>query len=497
MAQGVRVRYAPSPTGDPHVGNIRTALFNWLYARHTGGTFVLRIEDTDQARLAPGALDAIFASLEWLGLDWDEGPRVGGPYAPYVQSERLPHYQEAAQVLLQKSLAYPCYCTPEELSEMRKAQQQRGEPPRYDRRCRNPLEARREAREAAGHSHVVRFMTPVEGEPVTVHDLIRGEVNFELSTLDDFVIIKSDGFPTYHLANVVDDNEMRISHVLRAEEWLPSTPRHLLLYDALGYQSPAFGHLPIILGPDRAKLAKRHGATSLREYQELGFFPEAMFNFLTLLGWSLDDRTEIIPKEELVRHFSLERIVKSAAIFNIEKLAWMNGVYLRQLSQKDLAERVRSVLERVRSAKGGAETFTEPVDPDYLQAIVPLIQERLKTLKAEEVWDLCSFFFLERPVYQSPPVPKGMDARAATKALEATIQALQPLERFDSGSLESTMRPLAERLGLKTGELFGAVRLAVTGSTAAPPLFDTLAVLGKERVLYRLGYTVDLIAAGT
>lgn len=494
MTERIRVRYAPSPTGDPHVGNIRTALFNWLYARHTGGSFILRIEDTDQARSAEGATEAIMESLEWLGLHWDEGPRVGGPHAPYVQSSRLLLYQDMAQLLIQQDQAYPCYCTQEELAEMRKAQQQRGEPPRYNRRCRNISQAERKAREADGLGRVVRFKTPLEGMPITVHDLIRDDVTFELSTLDDFVILKSDRFPTYHLANVVDDHEMEITHVLRAEEWLPSTPRHLLLYQAIGYDPPAFGHLPMLLGSDRAKLAKRHGATSLLDYKEKGFLPEAMFNFLALLGWSLDDKTEIISMEELVQHFSLERIVKSAAIFNIEKLTWMNGVYIRRLSQENLTDRLRKILDSQTAAEEALKALPRPIDPEYLKTIVPLIQDRLKTLSEEEVWELCSFFFLEPPEYQDSLLPKGLDRQTTQSALAATAQALQTLEAFDSQHLESTLRPLAERLGLKTGQLFGAIRLAVTGSTAAPPLFDTLAVLGRERVLHRLGHVIATLA---
>ena len=495
MTERIRVRYAPSPTGDPHVGNIRTALFNWLYARHTGGSFILRIEDTDQARSAEGATEAILESLEWLGLHWDEGPSVGGPHAPYVQSSRLLLYQDMAQLLIQQDQAYPCYCTQEELAEMRKAQQQRGEPPRYNRRCRNLSQADRKAREADGLGRVVRFKTPLEGVPITVRDLIRGNVSFELSTLDDFVILKSDGFPTYHLANVVDDHEMEITHVLRAEEWLPSTPRHLLLYQAIGYDPPAFGHLPMLLGSDRAKLAKRHGATALLDYKERGFLPEAMFNFLALLGWSLDDKTEIISMEELVQRFSLERIVKSAAIFNIEKLTWMNGVYIRQLSQEDLTDRLRKLLDGPTAAEGALKTLPRPIDPEYLKTVVPLIQDRLKTLSEEEVWELCSFFFLETPEYQvNPPIAKGLDRQTTQSALQATAQALQTLEAFDSQLLESTLRPLAERLGLKTGQLFGAIRLAVTGSTATPPLFDTLAVLGRERVLHRFGHVIAMLA---
>ncbi|MBI4199169.1 MAG: glutamate--tRNA ligase [Chloroflexi bacterium] len=491
MSNHVRVRYAPSPTGDPHVGNIRTALFNWLYARHTGGAFILRIEDTDQARATPGALEAIYESLRWLGLAWDEGPDKGGPHAPYVQSQRLPLYHQAAERLLDQSTAYHCYCTPAELEAMRRRQQEAKQPPRYDRRCRQLSEKESKARLAAGLPRVVRFKTPLEGPPVVVHDLVRGEVAFEVSVLDDFVLLKSDGFPTYHLANVVDDHTMYVTHVLRAEEWLPSTPRHLLLYQALSYDPPLLGHLPIILGPDRSKLSKRHGATSLLEYRQEGILPDAMFNFLALLGWSLDEKTEIISRSDLVRHFSLERIVKSAAIFNGEKLLWMNGMYLRQLPPDELARHVLAALE---DANGLPPSVTRPLDSKYVEAIIPLVRDRLKTLKVDEVRDLCSFFFLEPPHYDVlPPAPKGMEKAAARRALEATLGALEPLAPFTPSALEGVLRPLAERLSVKTGELFGAIRLAVTGRAAAPPLFDTLAVLGRERVLARLRHVLSLL----
>ncbi|MSQ22605.1 MAG: glutamate--tRNA ligase [Dehalococcoidia bacterium] len=488
MTTIVRVRYAPSPTGEPHVGNIRTALFNWLYARHTGGEFILRIEDTDQQRIVEGALEAIYDSLEWLGLDWDEGPRVGGPYGSYIQSERKATgiYKEQADQLVRKGHAYYCYCTQEELEQMRKEQQRRKEPPRYDRRCRTLTDADHGARK--GKPKVVRFKTPEEGDPITVHDIIRGDVAFDPATLDDFVLMKSDGFPTYHLASVMDDHAMQISHVLRAEEWLPSTPRHLLLYQALAWDPPLFGHMPMILGPDRSKLSKRHGATSTLEYRDGGFLPNAMFNFLTLLGWSLDDKTEIISREDLVRHFSLERVGKSPAIFDHTKLEWMNGVYLRQLPQDMLADKLAAALDSyIQNHQGSAQV---PRSPGYLSTVVPLVQERLKTLNPQEVWDLCSFFVVELPEYDEGVTPKGLSPEVTRTALQATLAALQPLALFDAPTLEAALRPLAERLHLKPGELFGAIRLAITGRTAAPPLFDTVAVVGRVRVMARLAHAI-------
>ncbi len=491
MPNSIRVRFAPSPTGDPHLGNIRTALFNWLYARHTGGKFILRIEDTDQARISEGALEAIFDSLQWLGLDWDEGPRVGGPYDPYVQSERLATYQETAERLVQEGYAYYCYCTSDELALMRQEQQQKREPIRYNRRCRHLSQAEHQAN--GGKPRVVRFMTPLEGDPITVHDTIRGDVAFDPSSLDDFILLKSDRYPTYHLANVLDDHTMQISHVLRAEEWLPSAPRHVLLYRALGYEPPQFGHLPMILGPDRTKLSKRHGATSLLDYRNAGFLPEAVRNFLALLGWSLDDKTEIFSMEELVQHFSLERVGKSAAIFDSEKLTWMNGVYLRQLPADGLAKRLAETLQLyIQHHQPPIQT---PPSQEYMETVVPLVQERLKTLNQEEVWDLCSFFLVETPEYQvDPPVPKGLDIEATRVAIQAAIDALRPMSLFDAETIEQVLRPLTEQLQLRTRELFGAIRIAVTGRTAAPPLFDTLAVLGKDRVLARLDHAAAKLA---
>jgi glutamyl-tRNA synthetase len=320
----VRVRYAPSPTGYPHVGNIRTALFNWLFARHYGGSFIVRVEDTDVVRKVEGAVENILDSLRWMGIDWDEGPEVGGNYGPYFQSQRLAFYHPVAQQLVEGGYAYPCYCSSQRLEEMRAEQVRRKQPPGYDRRCRNLTQKECAQFEEQGITPVIRFKTPIGGQ-TKFWDLIRRGVVFKNNTLDDFVLLKSDGYPTYHLANVVDDHVMQISHVLRADEWLSSTPRHVLLYQALGYEPPQFAHLPMILGADRSKLSKRHGSVSILEYRERGYLPEAMANFLALLGWSLDDKTELFSKEELIRHFSLERLSKTAAIFNIDKLYWMNA----------------------------------------------------------------------------------------------------------------------------------------------------------------------------
>jgi glutamyl-tRNA synthetase len=478
LVDSVRVRYAPSPTGIPHVGNIRTALFNWLFARHHDGEFIVRIEDTDVARTVDHAEGAILDSLKWLGMDWDEGPEIGGEFGPYYQSQRLDLYSEAAQRLLDQGSAYKCYCSPERLDAMRKEQQKRKLPPGYDRRCRDLTNEQRGEYEAQGIIPVVRFKMPVGGK-VAFEDLIRGEVVFDASTIDDFVILKSDGFPTYHLASVVDDTAMCISHVLRADEWLSSTPRHILLYEALGYKPPEFAHLPMILGPDKSKLSKRHGATSIIEYREQGYLSEAMINFLALLGWALDDKTELMSRDELIRNFTIERVGKTGSIFNHDKLLWMNGVYMRKLSKEEFARQAMPFLEQ-----GLPESVERPVSKEYLVKIAPLIQERTRFLL--EVAELTEFFFIDELEYNSGLLAgKGLEKQKAIESLNMSKQRIENCP-FDSQSLEEVLRPLAAELGIKTGILFGMLRVAVTGRIAAPPLFQTMEVLGKQRCLDRI-----------
>jgi glutamyl-tRNA synthetase len=463
------------------VGNIRTALFNWLFARHYGGSFIVRVEDTDVARKVEGAVEAILDGLRWLGLDWDEGP--------YFQSQRLELYHEAAKRLVSQGDAYYCYCSLQRLEGMRAEQVRRKQPPGYDRRCRDLSEKERAEKGAEGITPVVRFKTPLSGQ-TRFNDLIWGEVVFENDTIDDFVLLKSDGYPTYHLANIVDDHLMEITHVLRAEEWLSSTPRHRLLYQALGFEPPQFAHLPMILGADRAKLSKRHGAVSITEYREQGYLPEAMVNFLALLGWSLDDKTEIIPRQELISRFSLERVSRTAAVFNRDKLDWVNGVYIRSLSVEDFTQRALPFLDSSLPRE-----VKRPLAVKYVRQIMPLIQERARTLT--EVAELAQFFFIDQLEYApSLLIAKGMSRKSATQALETAKQRLERLEVFDAESLEAMLRPLAEELGLKTGQFFGVLRIAVTGRTAAPPLFQTMSVLGKERCLRRIEEALDRLHKG-
>jgi glutamyl-tRNA synthetase len=477
MDKPVRVRYAPSPTGFPHVGNIRTALFNWLWARHSGGKFLVRIEDTDTARTVPGSVESIIESLRWIGLDWDEGPEVGGPNGPYFQSQRLPIYQAVIDQLIKDDHAYKCYCSSERLEAMRAEQQKNKVPPGYDRHCRTLTEAEKSQLEGQGIKPVVRFKTPLEGQTV-FNDLLRGAVSFENKLLDDFVLLKSDGFPVYHLANVVDDHLMEISHVLRAEEWLSSTPRHILLYNALGYEPPVFAHMPLILGPDRSKLSKRHGAATLTEYRDLGYLPETMLNFLALLGWSLDEKSELFTREQLVENFSLERVSRTAGIFNKDKLEWMNGVYMRGLSLDDYIQRALPFLEKALPPE-----IERPLDKDYLRDWIPLIKERAKTLA--EIPTLGQLFYEENLDYAPFQLLIKGDHQKTYYAY-MRMQKLVELTPYNKEDLEKAFRALAAELELKAGELFNSLRIAITNRDVSPPLFETMIALGEGRVQDRM-----------
>lgn len=479
MVEPVRTRFAPSPTGFLHVGSLHTALFEWLFARHNKGDFILRIEDTDMARKVEGSVEAILEGLKWLGINWDEGPSVEGQYGPYFQSERLEHYHKAAEQLVAQGYAYKCYCSEERLEKMREFQKLRKQPPGYDRHCRDLSPDERAQKETEGIVPVVRFKMPLEGK-TTFHDLIRGEVTFENRLLDDLVLLKSDGFPTYHLANVVDDHLMKITHVIRAEEWLSSTPRHILLYKAFGYEPPEFAHLPLLIGRDRSKLSKRHGSVSIKDYEAEGFLPEAMLNFLAILGWSLDDKTELFTCQELIDHFSLERVSKTAAIFDVEKLNWLNGVYMRKLDPDDFAQRALPFLERDLPAE-----VKRPLPVKYVKEVLPLIQERVKILK--EAAPLSHYFFTDNLEYDTNLlIGKDMTPAATIRALNVARERLTGQEPFDPTTLETMLRPLAVELNLKTGQLFGALRTAVSGETATPPLFQMMSVLGKSRCLKRI-----------
>jgi len=462
-----------------HVGGARTALFNWLYARHCGGTFILRIEDTDRARYDAAAMDDIMASLRWLGLQWDEGPQVGGPHAPYFQSERLALYQQYAAQLLAAGHAYRCYCTPERLETLRA---QQGAQTGYDRHCRDlaPEECARLA--AAGTPSVIRFKMPRQGA-TEFHDVIRGAIVYPNVQQDDFVLIKGDGFPTYHLANVVDDHLMEISHVLRGEEWIPSTPKHVCLYAAFGWQPPAFAHLPVILAPGGGKLSKRHGAAAVAEYRALGYLPDALVNFLALLGWAVSADNEVVPRTDMVREFTIEKISKTGAQFDHEKLNWMNGAYIRNMPIEELCAQVWPWLEQAGLVH--ADTPRSAVYPG-----LRLAQERMQLLPDAVQHLAC---FLRDEVAYDPAAVKKFLARPGVAthlgALRARFAALAD-DAFTPAVLEPLLQAYLDQSGEPLKHVVHPLRVAVTGKASSPGIFDTLACIGRRRTLARLDHTL-------
>jgi len=494
MPADIRVRIAPSPTGPLHIGTARTALFNYLFARRHGGTFVLRLEDTDLARSAIAYEKDILDGLHWLGLRWDEGPDVAGgpdigPYAPYRQSRRLAYYRASADRLLAADLAYPCYCTPEELEAERRAREAAKLPPRYGGRCAHLRPEERRAFEAAGRRPAVRFRVPAG--VVAWDDLVRGRVEIDADNLGgDFVILRADGSPLYHFTVVVDDAEMAISHVIRGEDHISNTPKHILLFRALGHPEPRFGHLPLILNPDRSKMSKRKSQTAVSAYIAEGFVPEAMANYLALLGWSSGTEEEVFSLDELVERFDLDKVQKGGAVFDRERLEWLNGAWIRRLAVDDLVDRLLPFLERARD-EGRIDRCPSA---DELAALMPVVQERLPTLAA--VVDLIGFLYVDELVVDpSLLVPKRWDAATTVRALRAArrrIAEVGPIA-FEADELEPALRRLAEEEGSRAGDLFMAIRVAVTGRTATPPLFDTLVALGFDRTLERLDRAAELL----
>ena len=484
MVHKPRLRFAPSPTGFAHIGVYRTALFSWLYARHTDGTFILRIEDTDVARTVEDALENLIDGLQWLGMEFDEGPTVGGQFGPYYQTQRRALYQQYVHQLISSGHAYRCYCTPARLEQMRKEQMAQKLPPRYDRRCRFLSNEERAANDAAGLTWVVRFAMPIDGETV-VHDELHGDIIFKNSDIDDTVILKTDGLPTYHLAHIVDDHLMGVTHLLRAEEWISSAPRHIHIWNALQWQPPLFYHVPDVLGKDKKKLSKRHGAPSWKELQKKGFLPEAVFNFLALLGWSYDDKTEFFTREELIRVFSLDRIGVSGGILDMEKLEWMNGVYIRNLSLDEFTQRTIPYMERPEADGGLPDSIPRPLDFDYTSRVLSLEQERLRTLG--EATHAVSFFYSDDWDYDTALlIQKGMDTERTKAALSSAQNLLAGVGQWEHSAMETPMRELAVELGLKTGQLFGSIRVAISGRTATPPLFLMMEVLGRECTMQRI-----------
>ncbi len=479
MSASVRVRIAPSPTGDPHVGTAYIALFNYVFARQQKGQFVLRIEDTDRTRSTLESEAAILRALKWVGLNWDEGPDVGGPYGPYRQSERAAIYQEHARLLVDKGAAYPCFCDEARLAALREQQRAEKKSGGYDGLCRrlDPAESKRRA--AAGEKHVIRLAMPKEGEMI-VKDGLRGDVTFQLATIDDQVLVKSDGFPTYHLANVVDDHLMKITHVVRAEEWITSTPKHLQLYLGFGWEPPQFFHMPLLRNTDKSKISKRKNPVSLDYYRDAGYLPEALLNFLGLMGFSFGGDREKFTLAEMVEAFSWDKVSLGAPVFDLEKLSWLNGHYVRALSIDEL-------LARLRAWRLGDE---------YLLRVLPLVRERAERL--DQIIPATTFFFsgdLDYSTVLGELVPKGKDAPATATALGELADELDNVRAWNAAALEPAVRAFAEKLGWQAKELFSAVRVASTGRTAAPPLFDTLDVIGKDLVRRRLRLAATALRA--
>ena len=486
----VRVRFAPSPTGRTHLGSGRTALYNYLLARQTGGTFILRIEDTDQKRYVPGAEKELIDSLHWLGIDWDEGPGVDGPYGPYYQTQRREIYAEHARRLIESGNAYYCFCTPERLEQVRNEQLSRKENPRYDGLCRRLDHAEAESRIAAGERHVIRFKVPVSGS-ITAHDLLRGDITVDNSAIDDHVIVRSDGLALYHLAAMVDDHLMEISHVIRGSEWLSTFPLHMHIIRAFGWQEPEFVHLSVFLKPSgKGKMSKREVSQLnqdgysifIKDLKEFGYIPEGVVNWVVLMGWSYDDRTEFFSMADLIEKFNLEHLNPSPAAINFTKLDYFNGLHIRNLSHTDLAHRLEPYI-----TASGLE-----LDEAKLLRAIPIIRERLVTL--DDIIPVAGFLFKD----EIRPEPADLVGDQLTPAQSARVarevyKILDRLPEINQEAAEQPLRDLAEQSGLKAGQVFGIIRNAVTGQKNSPPLFECMEIIGREKVLARLQFAADTL----
>jgi len=482
----VRVRYAPSPTGLQHIGGVRTALFNYFFAKSNGGKFILRVEDTDRERYSDESLQDLYDTLDWLGVKWDEGPVVGGPYGPYIQSERTAIYQEYAKKLVDMGKAYYCYCTSERLEQLREKQIAEKSPVQgYDGHCRDLTEEQRRELEAQGLKPVIRLKVPREGS-TTFHDVLMGDITRENKDVSpDPVLLKSDGFPTYHLANVIDDHLMGITHIMRAQEWIPSGPLHVLLYEAFGWEVPTYCHLPMVMGSDGHKLSKRHGSTSVRDFRAKGYLPEALLNYVSLVGWSYDGEKEFFSREELEKCFSLEKINKAPGVFDYQKLDWFNAQYIRQKSNKELADLLMPYLKQA--------SRLDDAGYDRLLAFVPGVRDRLTLLS-----DIVSMTdFLEDHGEPDPAIliPKKMDAASSLSSLRAVYE----LVKADVGAgrtddeLQNDMCELAQRLGIKNAGVFNPLRAAVTGLQVSPPPFSCIHLLGEEEAYRRIERAIEVL----
>ncbi len=464
----IRVRFAPSPTGYVHVGSLRTALYNFLFARHNNGKFILRIEDTDRSRYVPGAVENLLQTLQWAGLDYDEGPEKDGPYGPYFQSKRLEIYHEHVKQLLEKGVAYPCFCSEERLTAMREEQAKNNLPIMYDGHCRHiPKEEALNRMEK--EPHVIRLKVPREGITI-VDDLIRGKVSFENAVIDDQVLIKSDGYPTYHLANVVDDHLMKISHVIRGEEWLPSTPKHVLLYQAFGWELPQFAHLPLLLNPDRTKLSKRQGDVAVEDYREKGFLPQALVNFVALLGWNKGDDQEIFSLEELIQFFSLERVNKAGAVFDLKKLEWMNGHYIRTIPEEEYLQLGLEWMKKFNLSSGDVQK-----DRQILLAV------RAGLTRFDQLPEKTAVFFKDQLQFDAEA--KDWLKKAESKEiLKNLLEALAEIDELSPETFGQIIKQVQKKTGQKGKNLWMPIRAAITGETHGPDLTIVLSVIGKQKV---------------
>ena len=480
----VRVRYAPSPTGLQHIGGVRTALFNYFFAKSMGGKFILRVEDTDRERYSDESLQDLYDTLDWLGIKWDEGPVVGGPYGPYIQSERFELYKEYAEKLVKDGKAYYCYCTPERLEKVRQEQiASKSDYQGYDRHCANLTDEERADLEAQGIKPVIRLRVPTEGK-TTFHDILMGDITRKNKDVSpDPILLKSDGFPTYHLANVIDDHLMGITHIMRAQEWIPSGPLHILLYEAFGWEPPIYCHLPMVMGKDGQKLSKRHGSTSVRDFRAKGYLPEAIINYVTMVGWSLDDPTEFFSKEDLEKCFKIENIHKAPGVFDYKKLDWFNGQYIRECDN----ERLSSLCTPYLQEAGFISKEVTEEEKKLILSLIPSVKERMKVLS--DVVPLTTFLFKDEPVVDKTVyIAKGSNEENTLKALEKGSGIL--LSGLKEGKAEATIEEelvnLSKELEIKINGVFQPIRVAITNSTVSLPLFDSIKLLGLDETEKRL-----------
>ena len=484
----VRVRYAPSPTGLQHIGGVRTALFNYFFARSMGGKFILRVEDTDRERFSEESLKDLYDTLEWLGVDWDEGPGKGGPFGPYVQSERSELYREYADKLVDEGKAYHCFCTTERLNDLREVQKKEKKSYGYDRQCRDLSEEERNKKKKEGLKSVIRLRIPLEGK-TSFDDLLLGTVTRKNKDISpDPVIMKSDGFPTYHLANVVDDHLMEITHILRAQEWIPSGAMHILLYKAFGWEPPAYCHLPMVMGKDGQKLSKRHGSTSVIEFRKRGYLPEALINYVTMVGWAYDDSREFFTKDELEKLFSLEKISKSPGVFDYKKLEWFNGQYIRKKSESELIKEVIPYLKK----DGIISDDVTDRELKVIQNMMSLMKERLHFIS--DISELSRFLFKDISEYTlADLIPKKMDYEGTIKALEGAKVLVEGFESRSDEENEELFRKKSEEVKVKLGSMLMPLRVAISGSKVSPPIFGSLRLLGVEKALERIDHVIDLL----